>query len=668
MVLVILLFFLILAICLYLTGSQSMRESAIQSYLIAFGLAAVAIEFLSLINQITFTWILSSWLILIFIVSAWLIYILTEKGLGQRIALKKGLFRISKPSWLEWIILVVIGSILLITLLIALKAPPNNFDSMTYHMARVSNWIQQQSIKYYPTAIERQNYSMPLAEYMILHLQVLSKSDLYANLVQWSGFLIVILVVLEIARLFRISQTGQLIAALFSATMPIVILQSSSTQNDLLTGVFCLIFVYFLFQVIKSFSWKSVLLSGLGLGLAIFTKGTAYIYCGAMGLSLGGLSLIKNESKSRMKLISGFSVLILFALVLNAGVYYRNTRLYSHPLSSENSKILNENITPGIIYANLVRNGAMQSAIPVPALNERFTTILENHLGEKIIDPSSTFTKSEFNVKFLINEDEAGNLIHFILLSIFLLILPWTGDKKDIPIRRYTVGIIICILLYSAVFKWQPWGNRLQMPIFILGAPLVGYGIEKSKLSRTILLLGVIIFSFYSVPYLTLNSTRPLVPIFKKGSFLRTNQVRRFFSDRPPLYNEYAELIAPFYINQSVLRTDRQIQYFASTKSFQSDYLEVMSAVNQVETDWIGLHLGSNHLEYPIWVLADKHGAVQSPEFFHIRVVGKSGEIGEKMDLLPDYIISTKIKDRDWIDAESYNIVVDTPTIILLER
>ena len=169
MVLVILLFFLILAICLYLTGSQSMRESAIQSYLMVFGLAAVAIEFLSLINQITLTGILSSWLSLIFIVSAWLVYILTKKGLGQRIALKKGLFRISKPSWLEKIILIVIGLILLITLLIALKAPPNNFDSMTYHMARVSNWIQQQSIKYYPTAIERQNYSMPLAEYMILH-------------------------------------------------------------------------------------------------------------------------------------------------------------------------------------------------------------------------------------------------------------------------------------------------------------------------------------------------------------------------------------------------------------------------------------------------------------------------------------------------------------------
>lgn len=45
--------------------------------------------------------------------------------------------------------------------LIAVIAPPTNEDSMSYHMARVRHWIQQQSVAHYPTHITRQLFSDP---------------------------------------------------------------------------------------------------------------------------------------------------------------------------------------------------------------------------------------------------------------------------------------------------------------------------------------------------------------------------------------------------------------------------------------------------------------------------------------------------------------------------
>ena len=75
-----------------------------------------------------------------------------------------------------------ICTILATTLLIALVSPPNNYDSMTYHMARVVNWIQNRSVAHYPTHITRQLYSAPWAEYAIMHLQVLSGGDRFATL------------------------------------------------------------------------------------------------------------------------------------------------------------------------------------------------------------------------------------------------------------------------------------------------------------------------------------------------------------------------------------------------------------------------------------------------------------------------------------------------------
>ncbi len=132
------------------------------------------------------------------------------------------------------------------TLIIALKSPPNNFDSMTYHMARISHWIQNQNIQYYPTAIPRQNYSMPLAEYGILHLQILSQGDHYANLVQWVSFIISIITSTLIAKELKVSPRGQWITGVLTAALPMAILQSSSTQNDLVVSAFCLSFIYFL--------------------------------------------------------------------------------------------------------------------------------------------------------------------------------------------------------------------------------------------------------------------------------------------------------------------------------------------------------------------------------------------------------------------------------------
>src|ERR1700680_2901303 len=69
--------------------------------------------------------------------------------------------------------------------LTAWVAPPNTYDSMTYHMSRVAHWIADRTIDFYPTNIVRQLDQPPLAEYTILQLQILAGDDQFANLVQW---------------------------------------------------------------------------------------------------------------------------------------------------------------------------------------------------------------------------------------------------------------------------------------------------------------------------------------------------------------------------------------------------------------------------------------------------------------------------------------------------
>ncbi len=56
----------------------------------------------------------------------------------------------------------LIGLLVVLALLatLAILAPPNNWDSMVYHMGRVVHWMQNRSVDHYPTSIDRQLYSV----------------------------------------------------------------------------------------------------------------------------------------------------------------------------------------------------------------------------------------------------------------------------------------------------------------------------------------------------------------------------------------------------------------------------------------------------------------------------------------------------------------------------
>jgi hypothetical protein len=128
--------------------------------------------------------------------------------------------------------------ILFVTFFIAVVYPPNNWDSMTYHLPRIEHWLQNKSLNHYYTSIDRQLLSAPFAEILILQGRALSGDDYLANLVQWFSFLGSIIGISKIAGRLGMNRKMQIVSALFFATVPMAILQASSTQTDLVTTFF----------------------------------------------------------------------------------------------------------------------------------------------------------------------------------------------------------------------------------------------------------------------------------------------------------------------------------------------------------------------------------------------------------------------------------------------
>ncbi len=181
---------------------------------------------------------------------------------------------------LEAVFGVALGAVLLATAITALFFPPNNWDSMTYHLPRVMQWAARGGIDFYPTHIGRQLLYNPGAEYCLLHIHLLAGDDRWFNFLQWWSFLGCILASSSAAKALGAGIRGQVLAAVVTATIPMAVLQASSTQNDLFISFWAMVFVSLGLMLRERFSRTVFYAAAAALGLAVLAKGTFFVVTG----------------------------------------------------------------------------------------------------------------------------------------------------------------------------------------------------------------------------------------------------------------------------------------------------------------------------------------------------------------------------------------------------
>jgi len=151
---------------------------------------------------------------------------------------------------------------------------PNDYDVLWYHLARAAFWKQQHAVAYIHGANDaRLNGFPPNAEIADTFTMVLGKTERFAGFVQLSALLATVTAIAGIARRLGLPGRQALFAALLFATLPVVVLQSATSLNDLVFSACLACCAYFLF----SWTRVSLALVALGLGLAIGTKITALL-------------------------------------------------------------------------------------------------------------------------------------------------------------------------------------------------------------------------------------------------------------------------------------------------------------------------------------------------------------------------------------------------------
>lgn len=483
--------------------------------------------------------------------------------------------------------------ILFCTFCIAVLAPPNNGDSMTYHMSRVMHWIQNGSVRHYPTNVIRQLDMSPWAEFAILHLQLLSQGEHLANLVQWFSMVGCVVGVSLIARHFSASLAGQALSGLVAATIPMAILQASSTQNDLVVSFWLVCFVYFGLCSLESKSWSTSALMGCSLGLALMTKGTAGIFAAPFMVFF----LVQSVRRSWRHAAGSYLLVGIIVLFLNAGHGWRNYALFHNPMHSGTLSFSNSVITGGVITSNLVRNVALHLLTPSRQMNAHLDNGLRTFhdlFGIPYHDPASTWMEDSFEgLRLLPSEDTSGNPLHLVLyLAVFLVLL----TKKEQPERRWFVACILAgFVLFCALLRWQACHSRLHLPMFILLAPIAGIVLSELRQAWIAVNIGGAL-TIAAIPWIFCNTSRPVYRI--------------------PLLARHA----------SIIKDSRALLYFNTNVDSTGPYLAVIDVINSRRSRNVGLESGGNPSEYPLWMLTRTKG-LDGPRIEHVNVQNSSDSL-----------------------------------------
>lgn len=524
------------------------KELVLNTVLIFCGLIVLITELLSLFNALNFRTILFSWLLFN---GLNLLYLYLKKDRVKvfyntlKVELNETYLSIKARKPYERFLLISVLIILLLVFVQSIIYPPNNADSMTYHLARIPSWISHQSVAHYPSGVVRQIYQPPFAEYVIMHFNILSRTDLFSGMVQFSFLLFSIVALLAITETFCLSISYKILAIFLVLTIPEVVLQAGSTQNDLVVSFFVIVSFYFAIKSIKEFNVKNASYFGLAVGLGILTKATAYMYIFPIILIFGITVLIRLFSTKNYNYI-WYSLLAAFIfLLINFNFYYRNYKLTSNLLgvdSKEYNSYSNEKMNAKLLASSIIKNVGNHVGLlhlkPLSVVTANSIKKLHKLAGININDPANNYFQDiPYNtLYFPAHQDLAPNFIHLILItiSIITIIVQIFKGRANLVVKILALTVIFQGIFFCFYLKYQPYHTRLHTPMFLLSVPLICYSISIINNSYKKLFYGLtpaiwayalmIVFSNMNMPY---NST------------ITESRYQKYFISKVFLYDEY---------------------------------------------------------------------------------------------------------------------------------
>lgn len=520
----------------------------------------------------------------------------------------------------EWIFLGLIGMAVFV---MALRTVPYNWDSQTYHLPRIMHWAQNGSVEHYATNILRQVSSPVLAEFVNLHVYVLTGSDLFFNLLQCISFLLGVFLVYEICGRIGGRRAGCFLSALLYLSMPIGFAEALTTQVDLYATLMLLVYVRLLMELIleerkltaSRENCGMVVLLSLSVAFGYLIKPSVLFGMLIFAIWLLLICIRRRDSLREILRLLGCAVPCLLAVLLPE--FVRNYQTF-HALASAGTgqRQLVGTLQPSYLLINFMKN--LVYNLPVrfwKGGSETLAAVVGNLaalLGVKLNAPSISEDGRVFALHSAgeYRHDMALNPVivwSFLICSILLVLRGLLRRGKLTRMQRgFFWSAAASFLVFCVFLRWEPFVSRYMTSYLALLCPLIAVSVQELFFQGAVRGVRCAVFALLA------------------GCCL-------------------AELLGAAWYHVDMCRSDkagmRPVGYFASRGTYHS-HADLCHAVMKQGCRRIGLYMTEDSYEYPLWRMLD-----QAEEIEHVGVTNETQSL-QRADFVPDCIISTIPVDR----------------------
>jgi len=415
----------------------------------------------------------------------------------------------------------------LASLFLAAYAPVNLWDSMTYHLARIVIWMQNGSINHFETSSIRQVMFPPNAEILYMWVLIFLKKDFLAGMVQYISFVGILWTLTSFLRYMKFSMKRVLWSVFIFASLPEVILQSSSTQNDLILGFLLFVSLYLFIYGLEQKEKISSVMSALAMGMAFGVKGSVFMLFPVLML-VYAFVVFKQEKNNFYKplIIYTFNV-FLFFVILSSYNYILNYFEFKNifGLNSYLEFYMPPEKSFGAFWAGIIRYVFsffdFTGFTSANWFNNYFFDVKNAVLHFFGIGAHQGVIYADFdaiNTKIHENYAAYGPLGFLVFIPVVFSSLAVRIFSKNPKVQRtafLSIIPVLFIVLIANTLGFTMWNMRYFVTAMAISSPLFVFTYKPKAGFFKILIVAVAIASFVNVTFC--NQLRPIAILDKKN-------------------------------------------------------------------------------------------------------------------------------------------------------
>lgn len=452
----------------------------------------------------------------------------------------------------------------LFQLSVILYCPPNEWDSMTGHLNRIIYFLNEGSslTHFIGTNWNIDTYPRSFCSVQVYPFLMNAKNELWFRFPNYSAYWIISFSIYGILKRLAVEFKLRLFISSLPLLIPIIIMQSLTTDTDIVLGAYLGCLVYFLLSFQKT--GKVIYLYFLG-----FTFGIAFSHKITFAFSLVPLLLIYiysfNFKANKMLLfqmkhlvISHIMGIVLFVALTG---YISNVINYGHPIGPKtatqhqsieragNLESLLKNGTRNFIrYSNdLLNPDGLRNIPQIEHLNAQWKYIPRKvdamfNLG---LERKTEFTIIPFSFdrrfEFYNGTPIYGIIFLFIIIPSIILLF----KKRDTIYVIFLICFIIHLLFLSFTAAYDPWKGRYMISSSIYLIPIAVYFgqfyLKRNHWSITKLGLGLLtlLICLSSISTLLFNLRALPIAFYGKKSFFQLDRIENLTISRPDITKAY---------------------------------------------------------------------------------------------------------------------------------